>query len=523
MKKHRYFALLIFVSLLLLSIQMTKNESTWAGILQEISPGNTIGLETYVSKENGYAIKYPSYTEVKEFEVNKIKGIEILGPKIFIESRRGYPAYQLRVIVRENPDKLSAKNWAQRRLIQEWKRTSTSNVLFIGPIDTDGKIDESLVIDIQVNGLPAYQERWEGRDFSVIHTYIANEDKIYELVYEDYPIAAYSITEVAKGICLMMLSTFEIMPLQKTESIEEQEEHEDNNVVLEEEKKPDTSIQKPPPIVPKKSDTVSVGDKQKITTIVSPKMEKTGIVLGSGVRVRDKPTVNNNSQIVFKLSAGDKIEILDRTKTRESFSKTERLLLDGGYHWYKVKRNNKIGWLYGEFLKMGDVPSGVSVVKINLYSQSVWYSESFGNSEEEGGKDVTEYYVPLRQWSYHKTYIPMKYDICAYLLNNSNKTARNMTLELGVYYLSGKMTDNLSIPKDANWIRAHTFSRKVKSLSAGRLVKVFVKGVDFESDYQKLVTSNDSWLWKVKVETKVQVSDLQSQPYQSEIMITHGD
>jgi hypothetical protein len=98
-----------------------------------------------------------------------------------------------------------------------------------------------------------------------------------------------------------------------------------------------------------------------------------------------------------------------------------------------------------------------------------------------------------------------------------------MTLELKVYYLLGTMTDDLSIPKDADWRLAHTFSRKIKSLPAGRLVKIFAKGIDFEDDYSKLVASNDGWLWKVKVEAKVQVANLSSQPYQSEIMVIHGD
>ena len=496
MRKHKNLGLLFFTSLILLLIQLVEGSST-----------KTIGLETYITEENGYSIKYPIYAEVKEIETDGMRGIEILGPKIFFASRSDYPAYRLRIITHENPDNLSAKNWAQKRLLKKW-RERKPDATFIGPVTGDGKIDEGLVIDTQINGLPAYQEQWEGKDFSVIHTYIANEKRIYELIYEDYPIATYPITNVAKDIYFMMLSTFEIIPIPQGETVGEQSEHEESSVVWKEKKEPDDNIQKTVTVASQTSDTIS--------------MEKTGIVLGSGVRARDKPTVAD-SQIVFKLGAGDKVEILDRTKTKDSFSKIEGILLNGGYLWYRVKQNNDVGWIYGQLLQPLKPPSGVSVIKIDLYSKSVWYSESYSNSENEGGKDVTEYYLPLPEWSYHKTYIPLKYDICAYLLNNSSKTARNLTLELKVYYLLGTMTDNPSIPKDADWTLAHTFSRKVKSLPAGRLTKIFVKGIDFEDDYNKLVTSNDGWIWKVKVEAKVQVAGLPSQPYQSEIMIIHGD
>ena len=496
MRKYQYLVLLFFTSLILLLIQLAEGSST-----------KTIGLETYISEENGYSIKYPIYAELKEIETDGMRGIEILGPKIFFASRSDYPAYRLRIITHENPDNLSAKNWAQKRLLKEW-RERKPDAQFTGPVTGDGKIDEGLVIDTQINGLPAYQEQWEGKDFSVIHTYIANEKRIYELIYEDYPIATYPITNVVKDIYFMMLSTFEIIPIPQSETVGEQSKHEENSVVWEEKKEPDDNIQKTVTVVSQTSDTIS--------------MEKTGIVLGNGVRVRDKPTVAD-SQIVFKLGAGDKVEILDRTKTKDSFSKIEGILLNGGYLWYRVKQNNDVGWIYGQLLQPLKPPSGVSVIKIDLYSKSVWYSESYSNSENEGGKDVTEYYLPLPEWSYHKTYIPLKYDICAYLLNNSRKTAQNLTLELKVYYLLGTMADNSSILKDTNWTLAHTFSKKVKSLPASRLTKIFVKGIDFEDDYNKLVTSNDGWIWKVKVEAKVQVAGLPSQPYQSEIMIIHGD
>ncbi|MFQ6042522.1 MAG: SH3 domain-containing protein [Candidatus Poribacteria bacterium] len=506
MRKYQFFALLLFTSLILL-FKAAKGGSISTNLSKQTSQRNTIGLETYISEENGYSIKYPVYAELKEIETDEMGmgmgGIEILGPRIFIASRSGYPAYRLRIIAHENPLNLSAKDWAQKRLLKEW-RERKPDAPFTGPVTGNGKIDETLVIDTQVNGLPAYQERWEGKDFSVVHTYIANNQRVYELIYEDYPIATYPITDVVKGIYLMILSTFEIIPAPKIEGVDER------SVVL----------QKVTTVISQKSDTVSVGDNK--TEIVPSKLGKTGIVLGDGVRVRDKPNLAD-SQVVFKLISGDKVEILDRTKTKESFSKIEGLLLDGGYPWYKVKKNNNVGWIYGQFLQLLKPPSGISVVKINLYSKSVWYSESFANSEDEGGQDVTEYYLPLPEWSYHKTYIPLKYDICAYLLNNSGKTARNLTLNLRVYYLLGTMTDELSISKDAKWAPEHTFSRKIKSIPAGRLVKIFVRGLDFEDDYNRLVKSNDDWLWKVRVEAKVKVAGLPDQSYQSEIMIIYGD
>ena len=345
------------------------------------SSSETIGLETYINQADGYSIKYPVYAELKKIETDGMRGIEIIGPRNFIASWSDYPAYRLQIIAHENPDNLSAKDWAQKRILKKWQARKP-NEPFIGPVTSDGNIDESLVIDTQVNGLPAYQERWEGEDVSVIRTYIANEGKVYELIYEDYPVAKYPITDVVKGIYLMMLSTFEIIPVSKAEGVDKQK------VALQGEKEPDANISKSSTVTSQKLDTVSVDNSQEKKFVSSelaleqskgPALErsegmaKTGIVLGDGTRVRDEPTLDD-SQIAFKLNAGDKVELLDRTKTKESFSKIEGLLLNGGYLWYKVKKNNSSGWIYGQILQPFKPLFGVSVAKIGLYSKSVWYS-----------------------------------------------------------------------------------------------------------------------------------------------------
>ncbi|MFQ6039736.1 MAG: hypothetical protein ACE5PV_02670, partial [Candidatus Poribacteria bacterium] len=300
MRKYQFFAILLFILFLL--VQTPKGASTSMDLPELTSQHNTIGLETYISKEYGYSIKYPVYAELREGEIDGMRGIEILGPKIFIASHSDYPAYRLRIITHENPDNLSAKDWAQKRIFKKWQ-SRKPNEPFTGPVTGDGNIDESLVIDTQVNGLPAYQERWEGEDVSVIRTYIANEGKVYELIYEDYPVAKYPITDVVKGIYLMMLSTFEVIPLSKAEGVDKQ------NVALQGGKEQDANISKSSAVTSEQSKVPALEQ--------SEGMEKTGIVLGDGVRVRDKPTLDD-SQIAFKLSAGDKVEILDRTKTKKS-------------------------------------------------------------------------------------------------------------------------------------------------------------------------------------------------------------
>ena len=191
----------------------------------------------------------------------------------------------------------------------------------MGPVTSDGAIDETAVVDIHVNGLVAYQERWEGEDCSVIHIYITNARshtenrggaKVHELIYKDYSLESYPLANVVEGIYHLMLSTFGLVPMQER-----------TNVVVE--KKQDT-------------DTVKVSHpktKDDISGIRNSKLQ--GVVLGTQVRVRDKPNLKN-SKILFALDVGGMVEILDKTEKKESFSTIEGILLDGGYHWYKIKK-----------------------------------------------------------------------------------------------------------------------------------------------------------------------------------------
>lgn len=125
-RKYQYFALLLFTSLILLLIKTAKSTSISINLPKQISQRNTIGLETYISEENGYSIKYPLYAELREIEIDRMRGIEILGPKIFIDSWNDYPAYRLRIIIHENPDNLSAKDWAQKRLLKDQNKFNSA-------------------------------------------------------------------------------------------------------------------------------------------------------------------------------------------------------------------------------------------------------------------------------------------------------------------------------------------------------------------------------------------------------------
>lgn len=493
---------------------------------QHNAPRKTVGLETYINTTDGYSIKYPECAELSQKEENGHKQVTILGPKVLIRSWA--PAYQLHIITHDNPEGLSAKEWARKQLLVKWREGDT----FMGPVTADGAIDETAVVDIHVNGLVAYQERWEGEDCSVIHIHIANAlrlrrdhtenrggTKVHELIYKDYPLESYPLANVVEGIYHLMLSTFELVPMQER-----------TNVVVE--KKQDTDTVKVSH--PKTKDDISEIQNSQLNSelrrgamrerrLPRPNSEFRGVVLGTQVRVRDKPNLKD-SKILFALDVGEMVEILDKTEKKESFSTIEGILLDGGYYWYKIKKKKTIGWTYGQFLYLGKPPVGVSAIRCDFFSNSVWYSKSFANSTAGGMKDATKYYLPLHEWSYHGTYIPLKYDICAYLFNNTSKSARNLRVELKVYYLLGAMTDDLSVSKGAKWVGPiHTFNKKITSLAPHQLTRIFFKGIDFENDYDKLISSDNGWLWKVKIEAQVHGATIQSKPHQSEIMIIHGN
>ncbi len=114
----------------------------------------------------GFAILQPVNAAAGEVEENHW---ELVGPEIHIGPADGEwtwqgPAYRLDLILHDNPDKLSAAEWAEAYLIAEWEKAKREGAPFTGPVDEDGQIKPEATALIKRDGEPAYRADWVSGD-----------------------------------------------------------------------------------------------------------------------------------------------------------------------------------------------------------------------------------------------------------------------------------------------------------------------------------------------------------------------
>ena len=155
---------------------------------------DTIGWKTYQNVEHGFEIKYP-----KEASVNTSpKG----GEMAFIGTRpdSGY-GYGIFIDRLGNTD-LSAEDWYGTYYLKNKQEAEKLDIPF--QMSESGK-------NIEFNGYVAYKTSNFGYDRAIINLYIAQNNKIYKLTYDDNSANDTEWIEHEK-IINQMLSTFKFIP-----------------------------------------------------------------------------------------------------------------------------------------------------------------------------------------------------------------------------------------------------------------------------------------------------------------------
>jgi len=160
----------------------------------------------------GFAILQPANATAGEVTENHW---ELVGPEIHIAPADGDwtwqgPAYRLDLILHDNPDKLSAAEWAAAYLVAEWEKAKQEGVPFTGPVDEAGEIKPEATALIQRDGEPAYRADWVAGDGVHRVVFMRAADKVLAVHYdivavENNPAAA--LMDAAHALLLHSLQT----------------------------------------------------------------------------------------------------------------------------------------------------------------------------------------------------------------------------------------------------------------------------------------------------------------------------
>ncbi|MBM4467889.1 MAG: hypothetical protein FJ014_20460 [Chloroflexi bacterium] len=139
-----------------------------------------LGLQTLDGQ--GFALHYPANARLETYE----DYLRILGPEIAIRPADadwgwwGW-AYEMDIWVFDNPDGLSAADWARQHILSQWQEAAGGP--FTGPVNDNGQINEDRVAEVSVGGLAAFQADWFGGDSTRRAIYVTDGKRVVSLIF----------------------------------------------------------------------------------------------------------------------------------------------------------------------------------------------------------------------------------------------------------------------------------------------------------------------------------------------------
>lgn len=128
----------------------------------------------------GFQLLVPAHATVEDVEPDHW---QLLGPEVSVRAASGDaawsgPAYQADLLLADNPDGLSAAEWAERVIQDEWKKAQDDKKPFTGPLDADGKLIAGRVAELMVGDVMGYQVDWLGENSLHRVLYVPAADKM---------------------------------------------------------------------------------------------------------------------------------------------------------------------------------------------------------------------------------------------------------------------------------------------------------------------------------------------------------
>ena len=120
------------------------------------------GVTTFMGP--GFQLLIPAHAAVEDVEPDHW---QVTGPLVAVRAASGDaawegPAYQADLVLEENPDGLSAAEWAERVIREEWEQAKKDEKPFTGPLDEAGKLVAGRVAEMMVGDVMGYQVDWLG-------------------------------------------------------------------------------------------------------------------------------------------------------------------------------------------------------------------------------------------------------------------------------------------------------------------------------------------------------------------------
>jgi len=114
--------------------------------------------------------------------------------------------YEMDIWVFDNPDGLSAADWARQHILSQWQEAAGGP--FTGPVNDNGQINEDRVAEVSVGGLAAFQADWFGGDSTRRAIYVTDGKRVVSLIFNLYPVENNPIARVEEDLYALILSTF---------------------------------------------------------------------------------------------------------------------------------------------------------------------------------------------------------------------------------------------------------------------------------------------------------------------------
>jgi len=170
----------------------------------------SVGLKQY----QGQYLQF-SYPSSAKLQLVSNKESFLLGPQIVpvqsadatsnVHQGESKYAYQIHIIVHDNPMKLAADVWAKDFITREWKHTQGGPDIY--PITQDGHIMEDFVSYVQVGDEKAFMVDVFGFDYNTRSLYFSKDNIVIEMIFTLYPLETDPTAVLQKDIYALILGS----------------------------------------------------------------------------------------------------------------------------------------------------------------------------------------------------------------------------------------------------------------------------------------------------------------------------
>ena len=157
----------------------------------------------------GFSILVPANASVQEIEENHW---QISGPELDVRPAgedwawEG-PAYQLDLVLEDNPDELTAAAWAEASLIASWQEAKDGEVPFTGPVNADGELVHSEIAEMQVGDVTGLRADWLAGDSIHRTIYVNAASQVLVAHYNIFDATSHPVAPIANAAHALLVAS----------------------------------------------------------------------------------------------------------------------------------------------------------------------------------------------------------------------------------------------------------------------------------------------------------------------------